>query len=359
MIDAPGVVTGRYGTIGQVFFIDEPFWPLNTTLYVSDFKGNDPRFASYLLRTVDFSPFSDKAAVPGVNRNHLHEAIIRWPVSVAEQKRAAGILGALDDRIALNRRMNATLEAISRALFKSLCSALGATSQADARGAASSRTIGDPTPASTTDAAPLPPGWRLIPIGELAAIAGGSTPSTSDAAFWENPVHSWATPKDLARLRTPALLSTERRISDAGLERIGSRLLAPGTVLLSSRAPIGYLAITDIPVAINQGFIAMTPRAGVSNLFLLRWTESALDDIRSLANGSTFLEISKAQFRRLMVQVPPADLLAAYDACARPLFARLVANERASLSLIALRDALVPKLVSGELPSRRVELTAY
>ena len=93
--DGPGVVTGRSGTIGEVFFIDTDFWPLNTTLYVRDFKGNDPRFVSYFLRTLDFLAYSDKAAVPGVNRNHLHQANILWP-PLDEQKAIAHILGTLN-----------------------------------------------------------------------------------------------------------------------------------------------------------------------------------------------------------------------------------------------------------------------
>jgi type I restriction enzyme, S subunit len=117
-VRGPGVVTGRYGTVGEVFFIEQDYWPLNTTLWVKDFKGNDPRFAYYLLQTIDFHSCSDKSSVPGVNRNDLH----RIPLSVPlpdEQKAIARILGTLDDKIELNRRMNETLEAMAEALFKS------------------------------------------------------------------------------------------------------------------------------------------------------------------------------------------------------------------------------------------------
>ena len=117
-VKGPGVVTGRYGTIGEVFFIDEDFWPLNTSLYVRDFKGNDPRFVSYFLRTLDFFANSDKAAMPSVNRNHLHTAPVRIP-PLDEQRRIAGILGVLDDKIELNRRICQTLEAMAQAVFKS------------------------------------------------------------------------------------------------------------------------------------------------------------------------------------------------------------------------------------------------
>jgi type I restriction enzyme S subunit len=119
MAKGPGVVTGRYGTLGQVFYIEQDFWPLNTTLYVRDFKGNDPRFISYFMRGLDFLAYSDKAAVPGLNRNHLHQARVVVPTDVAEQRAIAHILGTLDDKIELSRRMSETLEAMARALFKS------------------------------------------------------------------------------------------------------------------------------------------------------------------------------------------------------------------------------------------------
>ncbi|GIK76310.1 MAG: hypothetical protein BroJett021_52980 [Chloroflexota bacterium] len=111
-------MTGRYGTLGEVFYLTEDFWPLNTTLYVQDFKGNYPLFIYYLLQGLDFSGYSDKSSVPGLNRNHLHTMQVCIP-PLPEQRAIAHILGTLDDKIELNRRMNATLEAITRAIFKS------------------------------------------------------------------------------------------------------------------------------------------------------------------------------------------------------------------------------------------------
>ena len=117
-VRGPGVVTGRYGTIGQVFLVKEDFWPLNTTLWVKDFHGNDPQFISYLLRTIDFHSCSDKSSVPGVNRNDLHRIPVFCP-PLPQQKTIGRILGALDDKIELNRKMNRTLEAMAKALFQS------------------------------------------------------------------------------------------------------------------------------------------------------------------------------------------------------------------------------------------------
>lgn len=124
---APGVVTGRYGTLGEVHYITQDYWPLNTSLYVRDFKGNDPRFISYFLRSLDFIAYSDKAAVPGLNRNDLHTAMVHLP-PINEQRAIAHILGALDDKIELNHRMNETLEATAQLRFSALIRSSDATS---------------------------------------------------------------------------------------------------------------------------------------------------------------------------------------------------------------------------------------
>jgi type I restriction enzyme S subunit len=151
------------------------------------------------------------------------------------------------------------------------------------------------------------------------------------------------------------LLDSERKITDAGLTQISSGLLPLGTVLLSSRAPIGYLAIAEVPVAINQGFIAMKPRMGVANQFLLRWAAAAHDEIVSHANGSTFLEISKANFRRIQVVAPSAPVMEAFENLTRPWYGKVVASEHESRVLTSLRDALLPKLISGELRVKDAE----
>lgn len=351
MAKGPGVVTGRYGTLGQVFYIEEDFWPLNTTLYVRDFKGNDPRFISYFLRGLDFLAYSDKAAVPGLNRNHLHQARVVVPTDVAEQRAIAHILGTLDDKIELNRRMSETLEAMARVLFKSWFVDFDPVrAKMEGRDPGLPQALADLFPARLVDSelGEIPEGWGAKPIGGLAEIVGGSTPKTERAEYWEGGTHHWVTPKDLSGLSMPVLLNTERKITDAGLAQVSSGLLPTGTVLLSSRAPIGYLAIAEMPVAINQGFIGMKPRPGISDLFLLRWAAAAHDEIVSYANGSTFLEISKSAFRPILAIAPPTSIMDDFDRLSRPMYRKVVEHERESRTLATLRDALLPKLISGE-----------
>jgi type I restriction enzyme, S subunit len=263
----------------------------------------------------------------------------------------AGILGVLDDKIELNRKMSAALETIARALFKSWFVDFDPVrAKAEGRDPGLPAEIAALFPDSFEDTAhgQIPSTWTLELIGEIADIVGGSTPSTSVPSYWGGPF-GWVTPKDLAELANPVLLATNRTISEEGLSKISSGLLPVGTVLLSSRAPIGYLAVTLIPVAINQGFIALKARQGISNLFLFRWVEASLEEILARANGSTFLEISKTNFRPIPVVVPAARVMQTFDAIVRPLHERLVLCERQARMLAALRDALLPKLISGEL----------
>jgi type I restriction enzyme S subunit len=277
---------------------------------------------------------------------------------VPEQNAIGRILSGLDDRIEINRRMNDNLEGIARALFKSWFvdfDPVRAKACEQNTGLPDSIAALFPNSLGPTEQGDIPQGWRLRSIGELANVSGGSTPSTKEPTYWDDGTHWWATPKDLSMLVTPVLLGTERKITDAGLSQISSGLLPKGTVLMSSRAPIGYLAVAEFPVAINQGFIAMQPMAGVSNLFLLRWAEWAHETIISRANGSTFLEISKSNFRPILVVTPPEPLMKEFDRIARPLYERMVLNEQTTRTLIELRDSLLPKLISGELRVPDVE----
>ncbi|HZL05653.1 MAG TPA: restriction endonuclease subunit S [Coriobacteriia bacterium] len=348
----PGVTVGRSGaSFGVVTYSHTDFWPLNTALYVKDFHGNDPRFAYYLLRHFDFTSYNSGSAQPSLNRNYVHPVPVRVP-PLDEQRRIAHILGTLDDKIELNRRMNVTLEEMARALFKSWFVDFDPVrAKAEGRDPGLPPHLADLFPDRLVDSelGEIPEGWEVKCIADLAEIVGGGTPSTKEPAYWDDGVHHWATPKDLSPLDVPVLLETERRVTDAGLAKISTGLLPVGTVLLSSRAPIGYSAVTEVPVAVNQGFIAMKPKEGVPSSFLLRWTEASSDVIVGRANGSTFLEISKSNFRPILVAAPGASVLEEFDRVVGPLHRRVVANVLESSALASLRDALLPRLISGRI----------
>lgn len=314
-----------------------------------------PQYLAQYIRSPAWRSQTEGIGVGSVRVRIYYRELAGMPLRlppIEEQRRIAGILDALDDKIDLNRRMNETLDATARALFQSWFIDFDPVrAKADGRSPAVRADVAALFPAALSDSevGDVPQGWSIRSIGDLADVVGGSTPSTTVPAFWDGGHHCWATPKDLSRLSTPVLLDTERRVTDIGLSQIGSGLLAPGTVLLSSRAPIGYLAIAEVPVAVNQGFIAMRPKPGVPSQFLLHWARSAMTEIVSRANGSTFLEISKANFRPIPVATPPPPLLRAFDAAVGRLYSHVVSNERQTLTLTNLRDAMLPMLTAGDL----------
>jgi type I restriction enzyme S subunit len=256
-------------------------------------------------------------------------------------------------KIELNRRMNATLEAMARALFQSwFVDFEPVRAKLDGRepfGLDPASAALFPESFDGSADGQIPNGWRIKPVGEVVDCVGGGTPSTAEPIYWEGGTHHWTTPKDFSSLHAPILLDTERKLTDEGIAKISSGLLPAGTLLLSSRAPVGYLAITAMPVAINQGFIALKCNDFASNFFMLNWCQTNMAEIKSRATGTTFAEISKQNFRPIPVVLPPIDLMAAFTTKVAPLYAQITANLHQSQALANLRDTLLPKLLSGEL----------
>ncbi len=356
----PGdVLLSHNATVGRVAVVPEFAGRILIGTSLTYFRVNPAKISPrYLAAYFSGKAFQDELAavmshstrnqVPITAQRHLRVVLPALPL----QRAIAHILGTLDDKIELNRLQNETLEAVARALFKSWFvdyDPIRAKMEGRETGLPKHLTDLFPMDFEDSQRGAIPRGWGVQTIAGLADVLGGSTPSTKEPRFWEGGTHYWATPKDLSGLASPILLKSERCITDAGLSQISSGLLPKGTILLSSRAPIGYLAIAEVPVAINQGFIAMTPKPGVSNIFLLIWASLFHDEIVSRANGSTFLEISKSSFRPIPVVAPPANLMAEFDKHVQPIFNQIAANERENQTLVTTRDLLLPRLLSGEL----------
>ena len=270
-----------------------------------------------------------------------------------ELKAITEFIGALDDRITLLRETNATLEAIAQALFKSwfvdFDPVRGKQEGRAPEGMDEATAAFFPDRFEESELGLVPRGWGVEPIGNMVETVGGGTPNTKDQSYWEPAEFCWTTPKDLSAICAPVLLDTERKLSAKGVTKISSGLLPVGTLLMSSRAPIGYLAITQAPMAINQGYIAMLPGGALTPLYLLFWCRQNMETIKNHANGSTFMEISKKAFRPLPALLPPPELVAEFSAVGNALFQRVVENERQAQTLATLRDTLLPRLISGQL----------
>lgn len=148
--------------------------------------------------------------------------------------------------------------------------------------------------------------WPVVALGEVARVVGGATPRTGTREYWGGGI-AWATPKDLSLLNAPTIARTERYITDAGLRSCAAEVLPPGSVLLSSRAPIGYVAINEIPMATNQGFKSLVPNDHLDAGYLAHWLRANRSYLESLGTGATFKEVSKAVVSRVMLPLPPLD----------------------------------------------------
>jgi type I restriction enzyme S subunit len=353
MVKGPGVVTGRYGTIGEVFFVASDFWPLNTTLYVRDFKGNDPRFISYFLKTLDFQAYSDKGAVPGVNRNHLHLARVRVP-DLLTQGKIAEQLCALDAKIDVNRRINQTLEAMAQAIFKSWFidfDPVKAKIAAKAEGrdplrAAMTAISGKPEAeldtlppdqfahlAATAALFPdemdeselgeIPKGWQVNKVGQLLELAYGKALKATDRVDGPIPVYG----------------------SGGVTGSHNTALVNHGSVIVGRKGTVGALYWEDGPFfPIDTTFYVRPIAAPMTYCFYLLQT-LGLDKMNT---DAAVPGLNRENAYRLEHVLPSSKVLEAFDTSASLLRSAIRANTASSTSLSLLRDTLLPKLLSGE-----------
>ena len=354
-VSGPGVVTGRYGTIGKVFFVQGDYWPLNTTLYVSDFKGNDPRFISYFLKEIDFGAYSDKSAVPGLNRHDLHQATIRYPTSVADQRAIAHVLGVLDDKIALNRRMNETLEAMVRALFKSwFIDFEPVHAKQEGRDTGLPKHLADLFPYGLVESeiGYVPEDWEVVPLPELMEVNPKRTLRRGQAAPY----------LDMANM------PTNGHSPDTVIERpfgSGTRFIN-GDTLVARITPClenGKTAYVDFLEHGVTGwgsteYIVMRPKPPLPNVYaycLARSSRFREFLVRNMSGTSGRQRVSPQVLPQFLLPVPSERCAVAFGEVVLPFVARARDAALESHQLAAIRDILLPALISGDLRGDRRE----
>jgi len=351
----PGMlIISARGTVGELAQLKSEM-AFNQSCYGIDAKtnylNNDYLYYLLKLKIRELKSIAHGSVFDTITRNTFENIEVEIP-SKHIQTAIAHILGTLDDKVELNQKMNQTLEDIAKAIFKSWFVDFDPVrAKMEGRPTGLPPEIDELFPDELVDSeiGEIPKGWKVKTISDLADCVGGATPSTKNPEFWEGGHHTWTSPKDLSDSKSIHLLKTDRKITEAGLKKISSGLLPIGTVLLSSRAPVGYLALTTEPTAINQGYIALKPKGGISNYFLLHWCESNLDEIKNRASGTTFAEISKAAFRPIPA-IEPSDLvMQKFHEFMAPIYERVLVSSKEMETLAELRDTLLPRLISGEL----------
>ena len=347
-VKGPGVVTGRYGTLGEIYFIPDDFWPLNTALYVRDFKGNDPRFISYFLRGIDFLAYSDKAAVPGLNRNHLHEEIVHYPTDIGEQRAIARVLGTLDDKIELNRRMNETLKAMARAVFRDWFVDFGPVrAKMEGREPYLSPELWDlfPDQLVYSELGEIPEGWEVKPLDEIASFLNGLALQKYPPDGGQSlPVIK------IAQLRSGHTAGADRASTDVPPKYH----VQDGDILLSWSGSLELDIWAGGEGALNQHLFKVDSEA-YPKWLCYHWVGEHLTAFRGIAadKATTMGHIQRRHLSESATVVPDALMLKAMNNFMQPIFERRLSLRVANRTLAYQRDTLLPELISGNTPLGR------
>lgn len=353
MVNGPGVVLGRKGVVGSVHFIEQNFWPHDTSLWVKDFHGNDPRYVYYFFRAnaKKLSALDVGSANPTLNRNHVHPIEVSWPPSFYEQQAIAGMLAALDDRITLLRETNATLEAIAQALFKSWFvdfDPVRAKQQGRApEGMDEATATLFPDAFAESELGLVPKGWQALSFTETIDVIGGGTPKTSVAEYWNGEI-PWFSVVDAPSTTDVFVIDTEKHITSAGLNNSSTKLLPTGTTIISARGTVGRLALVGREMAMNQSCYGLRGKAGDA-YFTYFSTYRLVETLKQRTHGSVFDTITRDTLAGVSVIYPSTEIINAFEATVGAIMARIQRNLVQAQTLATLRDTLLPRLISGQL----------
>jgi len=378
----PGVVIGRSGaSMGRVHYCETDYWPHNTCMYVTDFLGNNPLFAFYKLAELDLARYNSGSAQPSLNRNYIYGMSLRIP-SRRIQDKIVDVVHSIDKKVDVNRRINQTLEAIAQAIFKSWfvdfdpvkakiaakqegCDPLRATVSA-----ISGKTEGEldtlppdqyaqlaatatlfPDEMEESELGEIPKGWVFQPAGTLAEVGIGKTPPRKEPQWFTEGEGDWrwVSIKDMGASGIFQQRSSEFLTADA-VSRFNVRVVPDRTVLLSFKLTIGRVAITDGPMVTNEAIAHFKlPSDGVISseylyLYLKGFDYSTLGSTSSIADA-----VNSKTIREIPIIVASRDLIDKFTKSVAPLFEEMRNRQNEIASLGATRDALLPKLLSGEI----------
>lgn len=326
MVNAPGIITGRYGTIGEVFYAAEDFWPLNTTLFVEDFHGNDAEFIYYFLKTLEWSKFTSASAVPGINRNTVHKETVSLP-DIETQRRIASTLSMLDEKIKTNTEINDNLEQQAQAIYHERF--------------------------ETVSPNDLPSDWRIVTLGEVATISNKSfNPLKEPEILLE---HYSIPAFDEARFPVFELstsIKSNKFIIDASCFMISK--LNPTT----KRVWKPY-CLTGNAVCSTEFIVYKAKDQSITDfLYSVIDSGSFSDFMCSHVTGSTGSRQRTTPSDTLSYELilPSEDELAEFQSLVSPMYAQMRINAIENDKLKRLRDSLLPKLMSGEIDVSAVQL---
>ena len=333
------VIFSRVGSVDRCSYVSKEYcgWLFSgRCLRVRPRSGINPEYLYYFLTNEGTKQYIRNIAVgatmPSINTKLLNEVPITIP-SLDDQRRIASILSSLDRKIELNNKINADLEEMAQAIFKNWF--------VDFEPFKDGKFV-------DSELGMIPEGWKVGRLDEIADVVGGSTPSKAKPEYYTQKGIAWLTPKDLSN--HPAVYSSrgEIDITEEGYNSTSTKLMPKGTVLFTSRAPIGYISIAQNDICTNQGFKSVVPKKA-GTCFLYCFLKYVTPEIENKSTGSTFKEASGALMKSLQVIMPEQKVFEEFEAIVSPLFTRIESLEQEFSRLSLLRDTLLPRLMSGEL----------
>ena len=332
------VILTTEAPLGEVALLKEEKVALAQRIVCLRGKDNvlDNTYLKYYLQSgkgqKSLSARESGTTVTGIKQAELRRVDIEYP-AYDDQRRIASILSSLDRKIELNNKINADLEEMAQAIFKNWF--------VDFEPFKDGKFV-------DSELGMIPEGWKVGRLEDIANIVGGSTPSKAKPEYYTQKGIAWLTPKDLSS--HPAVYSSrgEIDITQEGYNSTSTKLMPRGTVLFTSRAPIGYISIAQNDICTNQGFKSLVPRKA-GTCFLYCFLKYVTPEIENKSTGSTFKEASGALMKSLQVIMPEQKVFEEFEEIVSPLFARIESLEKETSRLSLLRDTLLPRLMSGEL----------
>ena len=296
----------------------------------------DKYFLYWIMRTPAYQSFiathSSGTTVHHTSPKGIGNYVFKLP-PLDEQRRIASILSSLDRKIELNNKINADLEEMAQAIFKNWF--------VDFEPFKDGKFV-------DSELGMIPEGWKVGRLDEIADVVGGSTPSKAKPEYYTQKGIAWLTPKDLSN--HPAVYTSRGviDITEEGYNSTSTKLMPKGTILFTSRAPIGYISIAQNDICTNQGFKSLVPKKA-GTCFLYCFLKYVTPEIENKSTGSTFKEASGSLMKSLQVIMPEQKVFEDFETIVSPLFARIESLEKENSRLSLLRDTLLPRLMSGEL----------
>ena len=332
---SPCITIGRSGNVGTPYIYDK-CWAHNTVLYIDDYKGNDPKYLYYLLKTLPLASFGGGSAVPTLNRNHIHPLEVDFCRDIELQKKIAGILSKIDDKIELNRQINDNLEQQAEALYKSWF--------VDFEPFKDGKFI-------ESELGQLPEGWRIYPLHELMDIKRGSSPRPIQSYLSETGL-KWLKISDATSCSSPFIYEIQEHIKSEGLRN--TVYLQKGALVLSNSATPGLPKILGIDTCIHDGWLYF-PISKLSNPFMYLMFIKFRENLISQANGSVFMNLKTEIVKNLKIALPKREIIEQFDLIISSIFNEIRNRTEEMLILSKQRDTLLPKLMSGEIKINEID----